>query len=112
MHGNGKYLLIFREEDMEKAKISIGNLIEAFGRNSDRNCAKIALDKFHEFPEFDSIQRVSQSVQSKGVLIRKMLQKAAAQRTTNTPKQPKQPKFQFHVNIVVWQHKLVDRRNK
>jgi hypothetical protein len=37
-------------------------------------------------------------VQSKGVLIREMLQKAAAQRTTNTPKQPKQPKFQFHVN--------------
>jgi hypothetical protein len=36
----GKYLLIFREEDMEKAKISIGNLIEAFGRNSDRKVCK------------------------------------------------------------------------
>jgi hypothetical protein len=94
----GKYLLIFKEEDMEKAKDSIGDLIEAFGRLSDRKCAKIALERFQEFPEFDSIQRVSQSVHSKGLRIREMLQKAATQRTTSTPKQPKQPRFQFHVN--------------
>jgi hypothetical protein len=31
----GKYLLIFQEEDMEKAKELIGNFIEAFGRKSD-----------------------------------------------------------------------------
>jgi hypothetical protein len=94
----GKYLLIFQEEDMEKAKESIGNLIEAFGRKSDRHCAKLALKQFHEFPEFDSIQRVSQSVHSKGLRIREMLETAATQRTTSTPKKIKQPRFQFHVN--------------
>jgi hypothetical protein len=94
----GKYLLIFQEKDMEKAKLSIGDLIEAFGRTSDRDSAKIALERFQEYPEFDSIQRVSQSVQSKGLRIRGMLEAAAAQRTTSTPKKTKQPKFQFHVN--------------
>jgi len=94
----GKYLLIFQEKDMEKAKESIGNLIEAFGRKSDRPCAKIALERFHEFPEFDSIQRVSQSVHSRGLRIREMLETAASQRTTSTTKKPKQQKFQFHVN--------------
>jgi hypothetical protein len=94
----GKYLLIFQETDMEKAKTSIGDLIEAFGRTSERDSAKLALHRFQEFPEFDSIQRVSQSVQSKGLRIREMLEAAAAQRTTTTPKKIKQPKFQFHVN--------------
>jgi hypothetical protein len=94
----GKYLLIFQEADMEKAKASIGDLIEAFGRTSGRDSAKIALDKFQEYPEFDSIQRVSQSVQSKGLRIREMLEAAAAQRTERTPKKAPQPKFQFHVN--------------
>jgi hypothetical protein len=94
----GKYLLIFQEADMEKAKASIGDLIEAFGRTSDRDSAKLALDKFQEYPEFDSIQRVSQSVQSKGLRIREMLEAAAAQRTASTPKKTTQPKFQFHVN--------------
>jgi hypothetical protein len=94
----GKYLLIFQETDMERAKVSIGDLIEAFGRTSDRDSAKIALERFQEYPEFDSIQRVSQSVQSKGLRIRGMLEAAAAQRTKSTPKKAKQPKFQFHVN--------------
>jgi hypothetical protein len=94
----GKYLLIFREIDMEKAKESLSNLIEAFGRDSGRKCAKLALEKFHEFPEFDSIQRVSQSVHSKGLRIREMLESAAAQKTSSTTKKIKQPKFQFHVN--------------
>jgi hypothetical protein len=94
----GKYMLIFKEEDIEKAKESIGDLIEAFGRNSDRKCAKIALEKFQEFPEFDSIQRVSQSVQSKGQRIRQMLEEATTQRTKSTPTKQLQPKFQFHVN--------------
>jgi hypothetical protein len=94
----GKYLLIFQETDMERAKSKIGDLIEAFGRTSDRDSAKIALERFQEYPEFDSIQRVSQSVQSKGLRIREMLEAAAAQRTTTTPKKIKQPKFQFHVN--------------
>ena len=96
----GKYLLLFRDEDMEKAKVSIGNLIDAFGRDSDRKCAKIALEKFNEFPEFDSIQRISQSVHSKGLRIREMLEAAASQRTKGTPKkiQQPQPQFQFHVN--------------
>ena len=94
----GKYLLIFQEADMEKAKASIGDLIEAFGKTSDRDSAKIALEKFQEYPEFDSIQRVSQSVQSKGLRIREMLEAAAAQRTERTPKKAPQPKFQFHVN--------------
>jgi hypothetical protein len=94
----GKYLLIFKERDMEKAKESIGELIEAFGRNSDRECAKLALEKFQEFPEFDSIQRISQSVHSKGLRIREMLETAASQRRTNTPKKTDQPKFQFHVD--------------
>jgi hypothetical protein len=93
----GKYLLIFQETDMEKAKASIGDLIEAFGRRSDRDSAKIALERFQEYPEFDSIQRVSQSVQLKGLRIREMLEAAAAQRTVSTPKQQQQ-KFQFHVN--------------
>jgi hypothetical protein len=44
-----------KETDMEKAKESLGNLIGAFGRNSERKCAKLALEKFQEFPEFDSI---------------------------------------------------------
>jgi hypothetical protein len=83
---------------MERAKSMIGELIEAFGRTSDRASAKIALERFQEYPEFDSIQRVSQSVQSKGLRIREMLEAAAAQRTTTTPKKIKQPKFQFHVN--------------
>jgi hypothetical protein len=94
----GKYLLIFQETDMERAKASIGDLIEAFGRTSDRDSAKIALARFQEYPEFDSIQRVSQSVQSKGLRIREMLEAAAAQRTVSTPKKQQQPKFQFHVN--------------
>jgi len=94
----GKYLLIFQEADMEKAKASIGELIEAFGRTSDRDSTKIALERFQEYPEFESIQRVSQSVQSKGLRIREMLEAAAAQRTASTPKKTKQPKFQFHVN--------------
>ena len=94
----GKYLLTFQETDMEKAKASIGDLIEAFGRTSDRNSAKIALERFQEFPEFDTIQRVSQSVQLKGLRIREMLVAAAAQRTVSTPKKQQQPKFQFHVN--------------
>jgi hypothetical protein len=94
----GKYLLIFQETDMEKAKASIGDLIEAFGRTSNRDSANIALERFQEYPEFDSIQRVSQSVQSKGLRIRGMLEAAAAQRTKSTPMKAKQPKFQFHVN--------------
>jgi len=94
----GKYLLIFQETDMERAKSTIGELIEAFGRTSGRDSAKIALEKFQEYPEFDSIQRVSQSVQSKGLRIREMLEAAAAQRTVSTPKKQQQPKFQFHVN--------------
>jgi len=94
----GKYLLIFREIDTEKAKESLSNLIEAFGRDSGRKCAKLALEQFHEFPEFDSIQRVSQSVHSKGLRIREMLESAAAQKTSSTTKKIKQPKFQFHVN--------------
>jgi hypothetical protein len=94
----GKYILIFQEKDMEKAKASIGELIEAYGRNSNRASAKLALEKFQEFPEFDSIQRVSQSVQTKGLRIREMLETAAAQRTKSTPQKAKQPKFQFHVN--------------
>jgi DNA-directed RNA polymerase subunit F len=94
----GKYMLIFKDEDIEKAKELIGELIEASGRNSDRKCAKIALDKFKEFPEFDSIQRVSQSVQSKGQRIRQMLEIATTKRTKSTPKKQLQPKFQFHVN--------------
>ena len=93
----GKYLLLFRDEDMEKAKDSIGSLIEAFGRESDRTCAKIALERFQEFPEFDSIQRVSQSVHSKGLRLREMLETAAAQRTTSTPKKAIKQRFQFHV---------------
>jgi hypothetical protein len=52
----GKYMILFKEEDIEKAKVSIGDLIEAFGRNSERNYEKIALEKFQEFPKFDSIQ--------------------------------------------------------
>jgi hypothetical protein len=94
----GKYLLIFQEIDMERAKVTIGELIEAFGRTSDRDSAKIALARFQEYPEFDSIQRVSQSVQSKGLRIREMLEAAAAQRTVSTPKKQQQTKFQFHVN--------------
>jgi hypothetical protein len=94
----GKYLLIFQETDMERAKAAIGELIEAFGRTSDRASAKTALERFQEYPEFDSIQRVSQSVQSKGLRIREMLEAAAAQRTVSTPKKQQQPKFQFHVN--------------
>jgi hypothetical protein len=94
----GKYMLLFKDNDIEKAKQSIGDLIEAFGRSSDRKCAKIALDKFQEFPEFDSIQRVSQSVQSKGQRIRAMLETASAQKTKHTPRKQQQPKFQFHVN--------------
>jgi hypothetical protein len=78
---------------MEKAKESIGKLVEAFGRKSDRHCAKLALERFREFPEFDSIQRVSQSVDSKGLRIRKMLESAATHRSTKTQK-----KIQFHVN--------------
>ena len=94
----GKYLLIFQEKDMEKAKISIGNLIEAFGRKGGRPTAKIALARYHEFPEFDSIQRVSQSVHSKGLRLRAMLETAAAQRTTGTPKKAPQQKFHFHID--------------
>jgi predicted HTH domain antitoxin len=94
---SGKYLLIFKGIDMEKAKESIGNLIQAFGRKSDRKRTKLALEKFQEFPEFDSIQRVSQLVYSKGLQIREMLETAASQRMTNTPKKIKQPKFLFHV---------------
>jgi hypothetical protein len=62
----GKYLLIFQEIDMERAKVTIGELIEAFGRTSDRDSAKIALARFQEYPEFDSIQRVSQSRNARG----------------------------------------------
>jgi hypothetical protein len=94
----GKYMLIFRETDIEKAKESLGELIEAFGRNSKSTCAKIALDKFHEFPELDSLQRVSMSVQSKGLRIGEMLEMASAQRTKSTTRNQNQPKFQFHVN--------------
>jgi hypothetical protein len=94
----GKYMLIFKEDDIEKAKESIGELIEAFGRNSERKCAKIALDKYLKFPEFNSIQRVSQSVQLKGQRIRQMLETAASKRTKSTPQQQLQPRFQFHVN--------------
>ena len=93
----GKYLLIFQERDMEKAKESIGNLIEAFGRKSDRPSAKLAVQRYHEFPEFDSIQRVSQSVHSKALRIRDMLETEATQRTTSTPKKIIHPTFQFHV---------------
>jgi hypothetical protein len=89
----GKYMLIFKDEDIEKVKESIGEIIEAFGRNSDRKCAKIALDKFKEFPEFDSIQRVSQSVQSKGQRIRQMLETATTQQTKGTLKKQLQQKF-------------------
>jgi hypothetical protein len=58
---------------------------------------KLALDRFQEYPEFDSIQRTSQSVQTKGLRIREMLE-AAATHKKSTPKKNKQPKFQFHVN--------------
>jgi hypothetical protein len=86
-------MLIFREKDIENAKDSIGKLIEAFGRSSERKCAKIALDKFYEFPEFDSIQRVSLSVQSKGQRIREMLDTASVQRNKSTPRKQQQTKF-------------------
>jgi hypothetical protein len=46
----GKYLFIFRETDTEKAKEYLGNLIEAFGRDSDREFAKIALKNLLSFP--------------------------------------------------------------
>jgi hypothetical protein len=58
---------------------------------------KLALDRFQEYPEFDSIQRTSQSVQTKGLRIREMLE-AAATHKKSTPKKNKHPKFQFHVN--------------
>jgi hypothetical protein len=94
----GKYLFIFKETDMEKAKESIGNLIKAFGRASGRECAEIALEKLNEFPEFDSIQRVSMSVQSKGLGIRAMLESAVTQRTAKSNTKVTRPIFQFHVN--------------
>jgi hypothetical protein len=78
---------------MEKAKESLGNLMKAYGRDSDRKCEKLALEKFHEFPEFDSM-----SVQSKGLRIREMLESAAIQRKTKSNTKVKQPTFQFHVN--------------
>ena len=92
----GKYLLIFQEKDMEKAKEYIGDLLEEFGRRGDRPTAQIALERFREFPEFDSIQRVSQSVHSKGLRLREMLETAAAQRTKATPKKANNQKFYFH----------------
>ena len=92
----GKYLLLFREQDMEKAKESIGKLIEDFGRASDRKCAKLALEKYNEYPEFDSIQRISSSVHSKGLRIRAMLEAAAGKRPIRTAKKiPQQQKFHF-----------------
>ena len=92
----GKYLLIFQEKDMEKAKGYIGDLLDEFGRRGDRPTAQIALERFKEFPEFDSIQRVSQSVHSKGLRLREMLETAAAQRPTGTPKTANPQKFHFH----------------
>jgi hypothetical protein len=41
----GKYLFIFKETDMEKAKEQIGNLIEAFGRDSGRDCFNNSIRK-------------------------------------------------------------------
>jgi hypothetical protein len=58
----------------------------------------IALEKFNEFPELDSIQRVSMSVQPKGLRIRAKLESAATQRTAKSTTKVNKPKFQFHVN--------------